>query len=92
MAKGTKLFQFEKVRLQCWKESENLREKFQRPLDAVKSLSAITWKAQIIWNKKIDWQSNKIITTIQEKNCLRSKKENFINIKNIKISSGCLQY
>ena len=31
----------------------------------------------------------KIITKIQEKNSSRSIKENFINIKNIEISSGC---
>ena len=35
----------------------------------------------------------KIITTIQENNCSPSKKENFVNIKNVEISSGCsLQY
>ena len=28
-----------------------------------------------MWNRKIDWQARKIITMIQEKNCLRSKKE-----------------
>ena len=37
--------------------------------------------------------SQKIITTIQENNCSQSKKKNFVNIKNIEISSGCyLQY
>ena len=42
-----------------------------------------------------NWLSGrkKIITTIQEKNYSPSKKENFINIKNIEISSGrSLQY
>ena len=34
-----------------------------------------------------------MISTIQEKNCAKSKKENFDNIKNLEISSGCsLQY
>ena len=32
-----------KARLQIWKQSKNLREKFLRPKDAVKPLPAITW-------------------------------------------------
>ena len=34
-------------------------------------------------------QARKIITIIQENNCSRSKKENFVSIKNIEIPSGC---
>ena len=50
-------------------------------------------KSKWVWNEKTDWQARKIITTIQRKNCSRSKKENFVNIKNIEISSRwSLQY
>ena len=47
MAKGTKLSEFEKDEVTALKKVGNLREKFQRPKDAVKPLSAITWKVQI---------------------------------------------
>ena len=37
--------------------------------------------------------ARKIVTTIQEKNYPRSKKKNFVNIKNFEIFSRCfLQY
>ena len=41
-----------------------------------------------------NWLANqKIITTIYEKYCSSSKKESFVNLKNIEIFSGCsLQY
>ena len=67
-----------KARLQLWKESENLCEKFQRPSDAVKPLSAITLKSS---NK---YGTRKIITTILEKNCLRSKKKTSLISKILK--------
>ena len=35
--------------------------------------------------KKNDSQARKIITTIQEENCSRSKKENFVNVINVEI-------
>ena len=53
MAKETKLLR--KARLQLWKESENLKEKFRGLKDAVKPLSAINWKVQYVLNKKTDW-------------------------------------
>ena len=81
-----------KARFQPWKELENLREKFQRPKDAVKPLSAITWKVKIsieqenwLAGQKNNYHNSRIVHKV--------KKENFVNIKNIEISSGCsLQY
>ena len=47
MAKGTKLSDFEKGEITTLKRvGKSLREKW-RPKDAVKPLSAITWKVQI---------------------------------------------
>ena len=47
MAKGTKLSDVEKGEITALKKWENLKEIFWRPYDAVKPLSAITWKVQI---------------------------------------------
>ena len=43
MTKGTELSEFEKGEITALKK----REKFWRPYDALKPLSAITWKVQI---------------------------------------------
>ena len=89
MAKRINYLNLSKVRLHLWKESENLTEKIRRSSDAVKPLSAITWKVHISMEQEIDRQARKLITTIQEKGCSRSKKENFVHLKNIEISSRC---
>ena len=47
MAKVINYLNLRKPRLQFWKDLENLREIFWRPLEAVKPLFAITWKVQI---------------------------------------------
>ena len=92
MVKGTKLSEFEKGEVQLWKNSENLREKFRR-LYLGRSKAVICNYLTSPIKKKTDWQAIKIITTIQEKNCSGSKKENFAHMKNIEIPSGCsLQY
>ena len=70
-----KLYEFEKVGLQLWKELENLREKFRRPYDAVKSLSAITWKVQISMEQENRLAGQKNYHRNQEKNCSWSKKK-----------------
>ena len=64
MAKGTKLSEFEKGEITAQREISKV---------AVKLLSAITWKVQISMEQEDFlvpyWQTRKIITTIQEKNC-----------------------
>ena len=47
MTKGTKLSEFEKDEITALKRVIK-SGKFQRPEDAVKALSAITWKVQIM--------------------------------------------
>ena len=89
MSKGTKLSEFEKRKITDLKRVGKSLRKISRPKDAVNCYLQFLEKSKLAWNKKTDWQARKIITTIQEENCLQSTKDNFVTIKNIDIFSGC---
>ena len=87
MVKGSKLSEFEKSEITALKRVGKSKREISKALGRSKT---------VICNYKKSPNKNgkrKLITTIQEKNCPRSKKENFINLKNIEIYRGCsLQY
>ena len=87
MAKRTKLSEFVKGDITALKRIGKSQREIPKVLGRSKTITCNYLKS--LNNKKTDWQARKIITTIQEKNCSWSKKENFVNIKNIEISCGC---
>ena len=92
MAKGTKVSEFDKGEITALKRVGK-SQKFWRGLDTIKLLSAITWNVQINLEQENRLAGQKNYHPNSREDCSQSKKENFINIKNIEISSGCsLQY
>ena len=85
MAKGNKLSEFEKGEIIALKRIRKSQGNFE----------GLRTGKTVICNylKSPNGYGTRKPTGRQEKNYLRSKKENFFNIKNIEISCGCsLQY
>ena len=78
MATGTKLTEFEKSEIIILKRVGKSQREILKALGSSKTITAITWTIQISMEQwKPTGRSEKIIFTIQEKNCSRSKKQNF---------------
>ena len=84
MAKGTKLSEFEKGEISALK-----RVGISQRGRNITVICNYLKSPNKFGTRKPTGRPEKFITTIQEKNCSRSKKENFVNIKHIEISSGC---
>ena len=75
MGKGTKLSEFEKGEITALKKSENLRE-ISKALGHSKTVICNYLKSPNKYGTgKLTGKPEKIITTIQEKNCSQSKKK-----------------
>ena len=94
MTRATKLSEFEKGDITALKRVRKSQREITNALEHSKTIICYYLKSPNKYGtRKLTGRPKKIITTIQEKNCSRSKKENFVNIKNIEISCGYyLQY
>ena len=94
MSKRTKLTNFENGEITALKKVVKSQKEISKAFGRSKTIVCNYLKRpNICGTRKPTSRPEKIIITIQENNCSRSKKENFVNIKNIVNSSGCsLQY
>ena len=91
MAKGTKLPEFEKGEITALKRVGKFQREISKALGRSKTITCNYLKSpNQNGTRKPTGKPEKNITTIREKNCCsRNKKENFVNIKNNEIFSGC---
>ena len=94
MAKETKFTEFEKGEITALKRVGKSQREISKALGRCKTVKCYYLKSSNKYGtRKPTDRPEKTISTIQEKNCSRSKKEYFVNIKNIEISCGrSLQY
>ena len=93
MAKGSKLSQFEKGEITALKRVGKFQREISKALECSKTVVCNYLKSPNKYGTRKPTGRQEKLSPQFNRRIIRSKKEKFVNIKNIEISCGCsLQY